>query len=119
MLPCDTKRFRLSAADIQPLAMGFGSCIASDHITVDGMAVGFMYREAPDNAHDSGWRFLSGKESQEYLDRSENLAMYDVNTIANYDQTIIEHLEAPVGSAFGRSGSGRFTPEDMPIDPDA
>ena len=36
-----------------------------------------MYRETPDNPHDSGWRFLSGTESQEYMDQSENFAMYD------------------------------------------
>jgi hypothetical protein len=110
----ESKRFRLKAADIRPLAQGLGSCIASDHITVDGKPVGFMYRESPDHAHDSGWRFLSGTESQEYLDKSENWAMYDVNTIANYDPAIIEFLKAPIGSAYGRDDSGKFVAEEMP-----
>lgn len=113
------KRFRLAASDIRPLAEGRGSCIASDHITVEGKPVGFMYREAPDNGHDSGWRFLSGEESPEYLDHSENLAMYDVNTIANYDPTILAYLDAQIGSAFGRNERGDFTLEEMPEIPDA
>ena len=113
-----SKRFRLSASAIRPLAEGRGSGIASDHITVDGKPVGFMYREAPDNPHDSGWRFLSGTESQEYMDRSENFAMYDVNTIANYDPAIIDYLDAPIGSAYGRNERDEFTPEDMPDIPD-
>ena len=81
---------------------------------MDGRPVGFMYREPPDGPHDSGWRFLSGSESQEYLDRSENLAMYDVNTIANYDPDIVRYLDAPIGSAYGRDDRGAFTLEDMP-----
>jgi hypothetical protein len=76
-------------------------------ITVDGRKVGFMYREEPDNEIDSGWRFVSGFESQEYMDDPDNHAIYDVNTIANYDPEIIPLLEAPIGSAFERAdGTG-------------
>ena len=105
------KKFQLQAEDIKDIARGHGACFASDHITIEGQKVGFMYREEPDSAIDSGWRFLSGNENQEYLDTPENLAMYDVNTIANYDLNIIPYLSAPVGSAFIWSGD-RFIAED-------
>lgn len=101
-----TKVFRLSAEDIRPLAKGHGSCFASDRITVDGMPVGYMYREDPDDDLDSGWRFMAGDESQAYLDDPTNLALYDVNTIANYDRDIIPLLRAPLGSAFERDRDG-------------
>ena len=52
-----------------------------------------MYREAPDSKQDSGWRFFSGEESQEYVDNPDNLSIYDVNTIANYDTAIVEYLK--------------------------
>ena len=61
-----------------------------------------MYRELPDDDIDSGWRFFSGDETQEYADDPANFAIYDVNTIANYDPDIIEHLGAPAFSAFER-----------------
>jgi len=78
-------------------------------ITVQGHKVGYMYREEPDFDADSGWRFFAGVESQEYLDDPENLTIYDVNTIANYDPEIIPFLQAPIGSAFEReAGSGKF-----------
>jgi hypothetical protein len=96
------KKFRLAASDIKRLAPGHGGCIASDMITVDGHHVGFMYREEADFDGDSGWRFMSGYESSEYSDDPNNLAVYDVNTIANYDSKIIPYLERPVGSAFER-----------------
>jgi hypothetical protein len=104
------KTFKLSADGIQDLAYGYGACFATDHITVDGKKVGYMYREEPDRPEDSGWRFFSGEESQEYVDDLENTAIYDVNTIANYDPSIIPYLDSPPGSAFGRRGDD-FVPE--------
>lgn len=98
------KSFAIPAGEIQSLAPGHGASIASDLITVEGRKVAFMYREKPDNELDSGWRFLSGYESQEYMDNADNHAVYDVNTIANYDREIIPFLKAPAGSAFERLG---------------
>lgn len=104
-----TKKFKLSPAKIKPLATGHGACFATDKITVDGRKIAFMYREEPDRDIDSGWRFLSGFESDEYMSDPDNFAIYDVNTIANYDPEIIPLLEAPIGSAFERSeGTGAF-----------
>ena len=68
-----------------------------------------MYREEPDNEHDSGWRFMSGFESDDYMGDASKHGIYDVNTIANYDSSIIPFLEAPPGSAFER------TSEDAPF----
>jgi hypothetical protein len=101
------KRFRLSSNEIRPVATNCGSCIASDHITVEGRRVGFMYRQEPDNPGDSGWVFLSGEESQTYLDDATHLALYDINTIANYDPSIVPLLGAPIGSAFARDADQR------------
>lgn len=103
------KKFALTANRIRPLAEGRGGCIATDMITVEGLNVGYMYREESDNDLDSGWRFMSGRESQAYMDDPGNHGVYDVNTIANYDPEIIPFLDAPVGAAFERRAqSGRF-----------
>jgi hypothetical protein len=108
-----TKRYRLRPADIRPLAPQLGACYASDHITVEGYPVGFMYREEPDTEFDSGWRFLSGLETDEYVNTISNIGLHDVNTIANYDRDIIPFLDAPPGSAFERDEDGRFSPVDF------
>jgi len=108
------KRFRLSEEQILPLAVGRGSCIATDMITVDGHQVGFMYREEPSGTSDSGWRFTAGSESEGYMNEPSNLEIYDVNTIANYDPAIIPYLNAPLGSAFERlPESQRFVAVDF------
>jgi len=105
------KPYKLSAADLRPLAEGHGACIASDKITVDGSPVRFMYREAGVHPADSGWRFLSGLESEPYIQDAANHAFYDCNTIANYDHTIVPYLEAPIGSVFEKPpGAAEFAP---------
>jgi hypothetical protein len=39
------KKYALPADQIKPLAVNQGGCIASDMITVDGLKVGYMYRQ--------------------------------------------------------------------------
>lgn len=86
-----------------------GGCLATDKITIDGLKVGYMYRELPDDETDSGWRFFSGTETQEYVDDAENTMIYDVNTIANYDQAIIPYLDAAFGTELERvDGTDEF-----------
>lgn len=94
------KPFKLAASEIQRLIPKMGACYASDRITVDGVRVGYMYREEPDFPEDSGWRFFAGDESDVYMDNADNHGLYDVNTIANYDREIIPLLESPPGTAF-------------------
>jgi hypothetical protein len=96
------KQFRIAAGDIRQLVQGHGACFATHMITVEGHKVGYMYREPPDSEPYSGWRFFSGKESEEYLQDPGHTDLYDVNTI--YDTAIIPLLDSPIGSAFERRG---------------
>ena len=77
-----------------------------------------MYREEPDTDFDSGWRFLSGLESDAYVNDLANVGLHDVNTIANYDPDVIPLLDAPPGSAFERDDDGGFMRIDFDT-PDA
>jgi hypothetical protein len=104
------KNFALNAEEIRPLAKGHGGCIATDMITVQGKKVGYMVREPTDRQYDSGWCFMSGEETQEYMDDVENHEIYDVNTIANYSPDIIPFLDAPPCSAFERDSTGKLVP---------
>jgi hypothetical protein len=92
-----TKQFKIKASDIVDLVQQMGGCLATDKITVEGMKVGYMYREEPDDQFDSGWRFFSGTEDQDYVDDPKNTMVYSINTIANYERAIIPYL----GLAFG------------------
>lgn len=90
---------------------GAVGCLATDRIMRDGCKVGYMYRETPDEGvPDSGWRFLAGDESPEYLENSSHAGVYHLNTLCNYDRDIMPLLESPIGSAFERGEDGIFAP---------
>lgn len=102
-------RFKLKPDEIKEIISEMGSCIASDKITVDGLPVGYMYREDPQDENDSGWRFTAGSESQEYIDNPINSMVFEVNVIANYDHAIIPYLGLPVGTELERvKGTEQF-----------
>lgn len=100
------KTFRLAPSDLQPIAEGHGSCIATSRITVDGQPVGHMYREEPAFPEDSGWRFTAGTESEEYGRNPDNWDVVDVNLVANLDREIVDLLDGEVGSAYVRWPTG-------------
>lgn len=105
------KKFRISPAQLEDVAPGRGTCLASDKITVDGMPVRWTYREEPVDKTDSGWRFFSGEESEEYTTNPANFEIYDVNTIANYDPSTVALLDSPAGSSFEKpEESAEFVP---------
>ena len=99
------KKFKLQKSQIVALVTSLGSCMATDKITVDGESIGYMYREDPEFEFDSGWRFFAGNESQEYVDNSNNIMIYEINTIANYDRAIIPYLHMPTGTELIRNGA--------------
>ena len=107
--------FYLSKEQIKEIYVSDGpqGCFATNRITVDGKKIGYMYREEPDLDSyfpDSGWRFFAGDEDEEYTDNPDNINIFSLNTICNYDSAIIPYLDAPYGSCFVRSGN-KFTEE--------
>jgi hypothetical protein len=105
----DTSDLKLKPENLKDLVPPMGYCIVSNTIAVDGLKVGFMYREEPDDNNDSGWRFLSGKESQLYADNPKNSQQLEVNVVANLDAAIIPYLTLPFGTDMERKeGSDDF-----------
>jgi len=86
-----------------------GYSIVSNHILVDGLPILFMYRESPVEEEDSGWRFLSGQEDQNYLDEVENSRFIGLNTVANMEKRVIPHLNLKKGTELERENAdGEF-----------
>jgi len=96
---------------------GPNGCFLTDRVAVDGLRVGWCYREKPEEGFpDSGWRFFSGDESEEYIADIQHTGIYDLNCVCNFDPDIIPLLSAPINSAFVRGEDGKFRPEpfDLP-----
>ncbi|HVR95375.1 MAG TPA: DUF2185 domain-containing protein [Thermoanaerobaculia bacterium] len=77
-------------------------CFVTQRVLQEGMKVEYLYREEPDEDRDSGWRFTSNTEPDEYMDDAANIAYVSLGAVLNYDDSFIDLLDEPVGSAFVR-----------------
>lgn len=82
----------------------FGYVFASKMLVEKKLPVMFMYREKASNG-DSGWRFFSGLEEQAYVDDPNNIAIYDVETILEIDDSVRPYLNSLCGRAYERVDS--------------
>ena len=119
--------FHVKAEDMKNLLPDWENatgCIATNRITVEGCKVGYCYREKADGDWDSGWRFTTGDESDEYMDDPNNAGIYSLNSICNDDPDIIPLLNTPAPCAFERDENGVFQqikdwkPDEDEEDPD-
>lgn len=93
-----------------------GYAIAPKLVILKRKKIRFLYREAPDNSQDSGWRVFSGEEDQAYVDNPNNLGLYSLGTLLEIDPDIAACLEAPIGSAFERGDTREpFSPSNFEI----
>ncbi len=83
-------------------------CFVTNNILYDGQPVGYLYREEPDNNDDSGWRFTTGNETDEYMDNSDNLSFVSLGAVLREDDSCLLLLEREAGVAFVKDDKGNF-----------
>lgn len=94
--------FMVIGEDDQPKIKTAGNGMATRKITEEGEPIDFMYRDEPEFEGDSGWRFLSGTESQAYADDPNNWVICDLKALSGNDKAIAPYINRPVGTALGR-----------------
>jgi hypothetical protein len=103
------RTYKVDSNEFERIIAHTCNCAATDKITVDRLPVGYMRRDEPTDEYDSGWQFLWGHETQDYLDNLDNSGIYTLNTLANIDRAIIPYLDYPVGTELERiEGSEGF-----------
>ena len=86
-------------------------CKASSKITIDKERINYFFKEDvdPNIPDDSGWRFFTGNETDDYIKDPENFKLYYLNDLCNLDKDIIRLLEkSSVGMAYKRDIHGNF-----------
>lgn len=83
-------------------------CFVTNRILYKGEKIGYFYREEPDQEDDSGWRFMIGDETDEYMDDSENISYVSLGTVLKEDDSVVEFLESPVNTYFERDEKWGF-----------
>ena len=55
---------------------------------------------------------MAGNEDEQYTDNPDNLHIFAINTVCNYDPDIIPYLSAEYGNAFIRTSNDSFNIDD-------
>lgn len=82
-----------------------GHAYTSRRVAVDKRKPQVMYREAADHGLDTGWRFLAGDESPQYLQTPGNVVFCDIQDIASLEPEIVQFLHMLPPVAFVNTGS--------------
>lgn len=97
----------------------FGFVLATKMLVEGKREVRYMYHEEVSNPQDSGWRFFCGDEDNKYVNDPNNIAIYDINTILELDESILPYLDCVTGTALEREDesasfiiSGTFAPDE-------
>lgn len=92
----------------------YDRCLVNNQILYDHEQVNFLYREEPiiedeeKDYVDTGWRIMTGKETDEYIDNSDNFSFVSLGAVLSRDDSIINILESEIGSEFERNYEGTF-----------
>ncbi|NPV47591.1 MAG: DUF2185 domain-containing protein [Armatimonadetes bacterium] len=98
-----------------------GNAYTSRRVVVEKLKPQVMYRETPDHDLDTGWRFLAGDESPQYLQTPGNVVFCDVQDIAALEPEVVPflHMLPPVvfvntGGSFEAAADPSLLPTIAP-----
>ena len=87
----------------------YDRCFVTNKILYEGAPINFIYKEEPiekDDERDyidTGWRIMSGDESQEYMDNAENLSLVSLGAVLNIDDSFIDLLDSDIDVSYERN----------------
>ena len=97
---------------VSPLLLN-ATCVVTEVITTEGKPIGYCYRDDPVSAQDSGWRFLTGHESEAYMEQPLHYITKPLSWVVEREPRVRELLEADIGLAVALDeDSGEFTETD-------
>lgn len=76
--------------------------VVSRLVATEGKKVRWMYREEPTEPADTGWRFFSGDEEENFSEDQENFEFHPLDTVTELDPSIAPHLDRAAPVAFER-----------------
>lgn len=77
-----------------------GACIVSKNILEGKGRLTWILREKGAHPSDTGWRFFSNIDTDEYINNPNNMVVCDFNTVVEIEPAIIGIYNLPVGTDF-------------------
>jgi hypothetical protein len=77
-------------------------CFVTSSVLYDGQSVDVLYREEPTAEDDnySGWTFINGQETDEYLDNGDNWHYVSLGAVLNRCDRFVHLLDAPFDTQY-------------------
>ena len=87
-----------------------GGCVITKSIYNGESKLKWIVREEGKNENDNGWRTIGDKDTQEYLNNSNNSIIVDFNTLASIEPAVLKIYNMPVGTdlEFRYDNTGRY-----------
>ena len=79
-------------------SMNMGGSIVSKNILENKGRIKWCFRENPVNSIDNGWRFLSEIDTDEFLQKADNMVICDWGTVFEIEPAIMQIFDMPVGT---------------------
>lgn len=89
------KKSELKTLSDNDSAMPTG-CIVSNNLLSEKGRLKWCFRETPINNMDSGWRFLSDIDTDEYLADANNSSVCDLDTVIQIEPAILAIINSSV-----------------------
>ena len=87
---------------------GAGACIVTKSILSGASKLKWLFRQ--DGGIGNGWVAFGDRDTQEYVDKAENMAVVDFNTLANIEPAVVNVFYMPMGTdlEFRADQSGKY-----------
>lgn len=92
----------------------YDRCFVNNQILYEGKLPNYLYREEPMERDeerdyvDTGWRIMTGRETDEFMDIEDNFSFVSLGSVLSRDDSIIDILESEIGTSFERNSDGVF-----------
>ena len=89
-------------------------CFVTNEILYDKAEIKHFYKESPlekeenEEYEDSGWRFFTGEETQEYVDNIENFSYVSLGAVLSKDDSFVKLLDSEIEITYQKNGNGDF-----------
>lgn len=86
--------------------------MVSKKVREGGYKIGYGVRDEPVDDRDSGWFFSVGDETDEYINNTDNVEIWSVNSVLMYEPALMEFITEPYGTGIVRVSPDKFEPDE-------
>lgn len=89
--------------------------LVSKQVMEDNKPICWAFREIPEAKNDSGWRFFSGEETEEFFETEEDIMEVELNSILDKISSLMDFLKEQPGIELERDDETQSWEKVIPL----